>query len=123
MRYFEMSYMRDYYFFFCFIVLGISSLVGSEKLLGRLLLTWCLSTAIFLIFFVAIKSPWYMLPLMVPLYAAPFLLPAVIKISPTSRLYNLFHHPVARFVVWSAIIGLCGSQFIFNLIKVIGYIQ
>jgi hypothetical protein len=123
MRYFEMSYMRDYYFFFCFIVLGFSSIVGSEKLLGRLLLMWCLSTALFLIFIVAIKSPWYMLPLMVPLYVSPFLLPAALKTSPTSRLYNLFHHPVARFVVWIVIIGLCGSQFIFNLIKVIGYTQ
>lgn len=123
MRHFEMSYMRDYYFFFCFIVLGLSSLAGSEKLLGRLLLAWCLSTALFLIYFVAIKSPWYMLPLMVPLYGSPFLLPAVLKISPASRLYNVTQHPVARFVVWGIIIGFCGSQFILNLIKVIGYTQ
>ena len=110
-------------YFFCFIVLGLSSLAGSEKLLGRLLLAWCLSTALFLIYFVAIKSPWYMLPLMVPLYGSPFLLPAVLKISPASRLYNVTQHPVARFVVWGIIIGFCGSQFILNLIKVIGYTQ
>lgn len=123
MRYFEMSYMRDYYFYFCFIVLGLSSLAGSKKLLSRLLLAWCLSTALFLIFFVAIKSPWYMLPLMVPLYGSPFLLPAVLRISPASCLHKVFNHPVARYVAWGVIMLFCGSQFIFNLIQVIGYAQ
>ena len=98
-------------YFFCFIVLGLSSLAGSEKLLGRLLLAWCLSTALFLIYFVAIKSPWYMLPLMVPLYGSPFLLPAVLKISPASRLYNVTQHPVARFVVPDLLTFTKKSQF------------
>ena len=121
MRYFEMSYMHDYYFYFCFIVLGLSSLAGSEKLLGRLMLTWCLTTAIFLIWFVAIKSSWYMLPLMVPLYGSPFLLPSIIKISPgSSRLHRVFNHPSARFAVWGIITLFCGSQFIINMTQVIG---
>ena len=123
MRYFEMSYMREYYFYFCFFVLVLISLVGSEKLLGRLLLTWCLTTAMFLIYFVAIKSPWYMLPLMIPLYGSPFLLPAVLKISRASRLHRVFDHPVARYALWGIITVFCGSQFILNLIKVIGYVQ
>jgi len=112
--------MQDYYFFFCFIVLGLSSLAGTEKLLGRLLLAWCLSTALFLIFFVAIKSPWYMLPLMVPLYGSPFFLPAVLKSSPATRLSMVFDHPVPRFAMWAIIMVFCGSQFVLNLFKIIG---
>jgi hypothetical protein len=118
MKYFQMYYIREYYFYFCFTSLLITAFIGSRKQLTGLLLAWCLVTAIYLVYFVAIKSYWYMLPLMVPLYAAPFLLPGALEDSKNDKIKKVFSRPWARTLTWVVVGGLCLSQFAFNLVQV-----
>jgi len=118
MKYFQMYYIRDYYFYFCFLSLIIAAFIGNRKQIAGLLLAWCLVTAVYLVYFVAIKSYWYMLPLMIPLYAAPFLLPTALENTKNVSMQNVFSKPGFRILLWVITGGFCLSQFVFNLVQI-----
>jgi len=119
MRYFELYFIRDYYFYFCFLSLIAGSFWGTGKNISRIVLGWCIVTAIYLVYFVAVKSYWYMLPLMVPLYVSPFLLPGVLHVDKTSLLYTHFSKPLSKSILWGGMWLFCGSQFVVNIIMII----
>jgi len=77
LNYFDLYFMSPWFFFFAFGALILGSLWGSQTYLNRLLLGWCLVTGIYLIYFVAVKSFQYMMPLMLPLYASGFMFPGL----------------------------------------------
>jgi hypothetical protein len=118
MRYFEMFFMRSYFFYFAFFVLMMGSLLGSEASLNRLLFSWCLVTTVYLVTFLAVKSFHYMLPLMIPLYSSAFLFPAVAKGSNYPKWLSFLSKPLAYRILWAITIVMCGSQFIFNLVDI-----
>ena len=118
MKYFQMYFIRDYYFYFCFLSLGIAALIGARKQISGVLLAWCLVTAVYLIYFVAIKSYWYMLPLMIPLYSAPFLLPEAVRSQNNATHQSIFSKPLVFKGIWLVVSGMCLSQFVFNLVQI-----
>jgi hypothetical protein len=118
MPFFEQHYTQGYFFFFLFLALAAGSLWGSETYLNRLLLAWCVVVAGYLIYFVAVKSYQYILPLMVPLYAGVFLFPAVADGNGGSRVQSFLARPLSRKLLWAITIVLCGSQFVFNLVTI-----
>jgi hypothetical protein len=116
--FFEQHYTQSYFFFFLFFALAAGSLWGSETYLNRLLLAWCVVVAGYLIYFVAVKSYQYMLPLMVPLYSGAFLFPEVATVSGQARWHKILGHPRTKPILWTITALLCGSQFIVNLLKI-----
>ncbi len=110
--YFRQHYMEPYFFFFAFFALLTGSLLGSARPLNRLFLSWCLVLAVYLIGFVAVKRYHYMLPLAVPLSAAPFLFPAL------AEGLAFLRKPAASVLLWIVTAGLYASQFVFNLITI-----
>lgn len=116
--YFQQHYMEPYFFFFAFFALLAGSLLGSARPLNRLFLSWCLVLAVYLIGFVAVKRYHYMLPLMVPLSAAPFLLPSLAGGWLPRRL-SFLGKPAASLVLWVVTAGVYLSQFVFNLITIL----
>ena len=119
LRYFQMFYMQKYFFFFAFASLMIGSLAGSQAYLNRLLLAWCLVTAIYLVSFLAVKSFQYMLPLMVPLYSAGFLFPFITRGREYPRWLSFLGTPLANRIIIGITVLMLGSEFIFNLVSVV----
>lgn len=115
--YFQKHYMEPYFFFFAFFALLLGSLLGSARPLNRLFLSWCLVLAVYLIGFVAVKRYHYMLPLTVPLSAAPFLLPVLAEGGQPHWL-SFLRKPAASVLLWVVTVGVYASQFIFNLITI-----
>jgi len=116
--FFEQHYTQSYFFFFLFFALAAGSLWGSETYLNRLLLAWCVVVAGYLIYFVAVKSYQYMLPLMAPLYSGAFLFPEIANASDRTRWHKILGHPRTKPILWTVTILLGGSQFIVNLLKI-----
>jgi hypothetical protein len=116
--FFELHYTQSYFFFFLFFALSAGSLCGSETYLNRLLLAWCVVVAGYLIYFVAVKSYQYLLPLMVPLYSGAFLFPEIANVSGQTRWHRILGHPCAKPILWTITALLGGSQFIVNLLRI-----
>lgn len=73
-------FMTDYYGSgLTLILLGGSALIGCfgsrRNHFYRILLAWLLVIGTYLIVFVAVKSSWYLLPFLIPLYCAAFSIP------------------------------------------------
>lgn len=116
LKYFGFHYMKGYFFYFSFLALIAGSLWGSRRYLNRVLLGWCAATAIFLIYFVAMKNFQYMLPLAVPLYCGAFLFPASMDIDPNPKGVSFLTEPPARKIIRGLTIAIFLSQFIVNLV-------
>jgi hypothetical protein len=114
MPFFEIHYTQEYFFYFLFGALLLGSFIGSEKYLNRMLLSWCVVVAGYLIFFVAVKSYHYQLPLFLPLYAGGFLFPSILN-NASGTVGSLLQKPSTRRIVWGLTATLIGSQFLFNL--------
>jgi hypothetical protein len=120
LRYFDMYFgMKPGFFFFAFLALLLGSLWGSQVTLNRILLGWCLVIAIFLIYFVAVKSFWYMIPLMLPLYSAGLLLPTLADGKPHLGRLAWLTAPLTRRILWGIVIIVYASQFAINLNNVL----
>ena len=112
LQYFDLFYMRPWFFFFAWAALILGSLWGKQTYLNRLFLGWCLVTGIYLVYFVAVKSYQYMMPLMLPLYASGFMFPALaIEKSQPTRLATLFK----RFSPWVVLLVLVVIQYAMNI--------
>ncbi len=114
MPFFALHYTQPYFFYFLFGVLALGSFLGQAKELNRLLLSWCVVVAGYLILFVAVKSYHYQLPLMLPLYAGGFLFPSILSDS-TGTVSLFLQKPSTRRIVWGLTATMIGSQFLFNL--------
>ena len=112
--FFALHYTQPYFFFFLFGALLLGSFLGPAKDLNRLLLAWCVVVAGYLIFFVAVKSYHYQLPLFLPLYAGGFLLPSILG-DTSGAVSRFLQKPSTRRIVWGLTAAMIGSQFLFNL--------
>ncbi|MFC2063589.1 hypothetical protein ACFLXB_00635 [Chloroflexota bacterium] len=119
LKYFDKSFMRPWFFFFSFTALLLGSLWGSQTYLNRILLGWCLVTAIYLIYFVSVKSFQYMIPLMLPLYMAGFLLPALAEVKTGAVWSSKLPQPFMKLFLWGITILLYSIQFIINITKIL----
>ena len=120
MKAFEEFYLQEYYFFFCYLALGIYAFVGQRRLLAQMLLAWCVPLALFLIYFIAAKSYWWMMELFIPLYPAPFLLLSLTSEKENSTVSGFLQKTKLSTLVWVVVLLACSGQFVINLIKVIG---
>jgi hypothetical protein len=118
MRFFADYYLQEYFFFFSFACLILGALWGKEKLMAAMILAWCMTVAIFMVNFLAAKSYWYMMELLVPLYPAAFLLPSLSIKKERSGLAKILAIPVTKRVLWGAVALFCSSQFVINLITI-----
>ena len=118
LRFFELHYMKSYFFYFsCFAFLA-GSIWGSQTYLNRILLTWSLVIGGYLVYFVAVKSYHYLIPLMVPLHAGVFLFPALADGKGVSQVQSFLARPLSRKLLWAITIVLCGSQLVFNIMAI-----
>ena len=115
MTFFQIFYLRDFYFYISSACLILACFWGKNKLHALMTLTWCLVVLIFMVNFLAAKSYWYMMELLVPLYPAPFLLPVLTAGIKNPAWSKIFSSPLATRVLWSGVALLCGCQFVINL--------
>lgn len=119
MKSFEIYYLQEYYFFFCFTALAICSFLGKRKLTAHILLAWCIPLLVFLINFIAAKSFWWMMELLIPLYPAPFLLLQLVEDNESKPAKGLLSKVALKQLTWALVIAVCGSQFVINIVKII----
>ena len=82
---------------------------GQSQIFNGMLLAWVVVLAGYLVYFVAVKSSQYMLPLFVPFYAASFSIPVSLESS---------RFPVgARKSAWGLAILACLAQFTIQMLK------
>lgn len=72
---FEDHYTEMYCFFFLIGSLLAACFMGEEQLNARMMALWWIVIAVYLIWFVAVKSTQYVLPMMLPLMSCIFALP------------------------------------------------
>jgi len=117
LKYFGYHFMKGYFFYFSFFALMVGSLWGARVYLSRILLAWCTATAVFLVYFVALKNFQYMLPLAIPLYSGAFLLPAITADeNALPKRLSFLTKPLARKIIWGFTVTMFASQLIINLV-------
>ena len=114
LRYFGYYYMKPFFFFFSFFTLFIGSIWGKRKYLYRLLLAWSIPTGFFLIYFTAMKSFQYMLPLMIPLFLGGLMSTSLIVSEQDSKTQSLLKKPLIQKTLWLIIVLICFIQFSIN---------
>ncbi|MBQ6517667.1 MAG: hypothetical protein IJI14_03050 [Anaerolineaceae bacterium] len=106
---FEDHFTEMYCFFFLIVSLLTACFIGQEPWTFRIIFLWWIVVAVYLIWFVAVKSTQYVLPMMLPLMSCIFALPRALRdIRNKSILLS------AR-VIAAAVFT---SQLIINLIKI-----
>jgi hypothetical protein len=112
-------FVKDYGagWFLAFLVLsaGATSLWGKERLFPAVLLGWAVVMAAYLVYFVAVKSYQYMLPLFVPLYGAALLLPSIFDAG--SHLPERWKSHAVQVAAWGLTLAACAVQLVLNLLK------
>jgi len=119
MTFFQTFYLRDFYFYISAACLALACFWGENKLHALMTLMWCLVVLIFMVNFLAAKSYWYMMELLIPLYPAPFLLPALAAEIKGPAWTKVFNQPRSSRILWGGVILLCGSQFVINLVTIV----
>lgn len=116
LRYFMIHFgMEAWFFFYAFGVIILGSLMGSELMMNRLLLSWCLVVGVYLIQFVAVKSPQYMIPLVMPLYAGGFLLPEIAHGWKKPAWLPKINQPIVKGFLWMVVAAVYLAQFWTNI--------
>jgi len=82
--------------------------------LNRLILGWCLPGLIFLIYFSALKSPQYMLPILPFLYIPLALLPKIGKVEQNQSQFQFFQKKPLQIILLIIPIVVMGYQFVNN---------
>ncbi len=113
------NYLQEYYFFFCYAALAFYAFLGKQKRLAQLLLAWCVPLALFLIYFIAPKSYWWMMELLIPLYPAPFFLLALTSETDHPLVQKLTVKKWVIDAIWAVTLALCGTQFVINILKLL----
>ncbi|HTX78834.1 MAG TPA: hypothetical protein VMC62_04160, partial [Longilinea sp.] len=115
-----LPFFINYYgagWFLAFLVIsaGAAALLSKERLFPAVLLGWAVVMAGYLVYFVAVKSYQYMLPLFVPLYGAALLLPSVFDVG--SRLPERWMSHAVQVVAWGVTLAACAVQLVLNLLE------
>ena len=106
---FEDHFTEMFCFFFLIISLITACFMGCEKWTFRIIFLWWIVVAVYLIWFVAVKSTQYVLPMMLPLMSCIFALPRALRKVQKKQV---------RFSTWILSSGIFIAQLIINLIKI-----
>jgi hypothetical protein len=107
--FFEEGYAANFFSLFLLASAIVGTWWGRQRIFNGMLLAWVAALAGYLVYFVAVKSSQYMLPLFVPFYAAAFSLPISLE---TSRLPAW-----AGKAAWGLVGLACLAQFIIQILK------
>lgn len=106
---FEDHFTEMFCFFFLIASLLTACFIGREQWTYRIIFLWWLVVAVYLIWFVAVKSTQYVLPMMLPLMSCIFALPRALR-----DISNKY----IRLSAWILASGIFTAQLIINLIKI-----
>ena len=76
---FETHFTEMFCFFFLIVSLVCACFLGREQWTFRIIFLWWIVVAVYLIWFVAVKSTQYVLPMMLPLMSCIFALPRAVR--------------------------------------------
>jgi hypothetical protein len=107
--FFEEGYAANWFSLFLLASAIVGILMGGPRIFNGMLLAWVAVIGGYLVYFVAVKSSQYMLPLFVPFYAAAFSIPIALEGSRYPAL--------ARRCAWGLAILACLAQFTIQVIK------
>jgi hypothetical protein len=119
MAVFRTYYLQDFYFYLCAVCLVIGSLWGRRRIFALSVLTWCAVLLTVMVNFLAAKSYWYALEILVPLYPAPLLLLSLQETAQPKVLADILARPLTQKLIWLVVGLACGSQLAFNLVTII----
>ena len=106
---FEDHFTEMYCFFYLIVSLGVACFAGRDQWTYRYIFLWWVVVAVYLIWFVAVKSTQYVLPMMLPLMSCIFALPRALRDLRNKRI---------RLAAWFVSAGIFVSQLVINLIKI-----
>ncbi len=107
--FFEEGYATNFFSIFLLASASLGIFMGGQRIFNGMLLAWVSVLAGYLVYFVAVKSSQYMLPLFVPFYAAAFSIPIALEGSRYPAL--------ARRCAWGLAILACLAQFVIQILK------
>jgi len=107
--FFEEGYAANYFSFFLLASAMAGTWLGKQRIFNSMLLAWSIVLAGYLVYFVAVKSSQYMLPLFVPFYASSFSLPMALEGDRFSTL--------VRKSAWGLAVLACLGQFTIQILK------
>ena len=96
-------------FFFLLASMLIACFIGREQWTFRIIFLWWIVVAVYLIWFVAVKSTQYVLPMMLPMMSCIFALPRALRDLKNKHI---------RIAAWLLSTGIFIAQLIINLIKI-----
>ena len=106
---FEDHFTEMFCFFFLLFSLLTACFLGREQWTFHIIFLWWIVVAVYLIWFVAVKSTQYVLPMMLPMMSCIFALPRA--------LCDLKNRHI-RAAAWLLSAGIFTAQLIINLIKI-----
>ncbi|MBQ4514589.1 MAG: hypothetical protein II969_16470 [Anaerolineaceae bacterium] len=106
---FEDHFTEMFCFFYLLASLMIACFVGREQWTYRVIGLWWIVVAVYIIWFVAVKSTQYLLPMMLPLMSCIFTLPRALREVEQKWL---------RIGAWCLSSGIFAAQLVINLIKI-----
>ena len=106
---FEDHFTEMFCFFFLIASLLTACFIGRERWTFRIIFLWWIVVAVYLIWFVAVKSTQYVLPMMLPLMSCIFALPRALRDISNKHI---------RLSAWILASGIFSAQLIINLIKI-----
>ena len=106
---FEDHFTEMFCFFFLIASLLTACFAGREQWTFRIIFLWWIVVAVYLIWFVAVKSTQYVLPMMLPLMSCIFALPRALRDISNKHI---------RLSAWILAAGIFTAQIIINLIKI-----
>ncbi len=106
---FEDHFTEMFCFFFLIVSLIFACFYGKRQWTYRILALWWVVVSIYLIWFVAVKSTQYVLPMMLPLMSCIFALPAALAEVRNKKI---------RCAPWALSAGIFAAQLVINLIKI-----
>lgn len=113
--FFEEGYAANFFSIFLLASLIVGTWIGGQgrhgpsQIFNGMLLAWVIVLAGYLVYFVAVKSSQYLLPLFVPFYAASFSIPLALE---GSRFPAAAHKSA-----WGLAILACLAQFTIQMLK------
>lgn len=106
---FEDHFTEMFCFFFLLFSLVTACFIGRDRWTFCVIALWWVVVAVYLIWFVAVKSTQYVLPVMLPLMSCMFALPRALSVLKNKRL-QIFARCLSA--------GIFAAQLVINLIKI-----
>jgi len=116
--FFVKYYGAGWFLVFLVVSAGVAALLSKERLFPAVLLGWAAVMAGYLVYFVAVKSYQYMLPLFVPLYGSALLLPSVFEAG--NRLPERWKSHAVQVAAWGITLVVCTAQIALDLLHLPG---